>query len=264
MTKYIYISFILLFVAACSPYQKAMKSQDLEVKNNMFNTLIAKKKYNKAIVLFETFATAFRGNPKADESFYNYAVALYKTKSYMSASYQFESFAANYIKNPKAEEAAFLGAEAYSYLSNPYALEQVDTDKAIEKVQNFIDKYPNSTFVPKANEIFKRLSGKVERKAFEIAKQYNLTSSHRAAMKALDNFILDFPGTSLKGEALFLRYDSAYQLAVNSVPSKKQERLVDAQKMYQNLIKFKDNAEFMPKADRMLAEIEKELKQYNN
>jgi outer membrane protein assembly factor BamD len=110
----------------------------------------------------------------------------------------------------------------------------------------------------------KVLTGKIERKAFEIAKQYNQVSEHRAALKALDNFMLDYPGTNYKEEALFLRYDSAYQLAVNSVPSKKQERLVDAKEMYQNLTKFKTDSPYIAKANKMLEEIETQLKQYNN
>jgi outer membrane protein assembly factor BamD len=264
MTKYIYIVIAFIFVTACSPYQKAMKSPDLEVKNDMFTKLIEKKKYNKAIALFESFGTAFRGNPKAEESYYKYAVALYKTKQYISASYQYESFAANYIKNPKVQEAAFYGAEAYSHLSNPFALEQVDTDKAIEKMQAFIDKYPDSEYMPQANGIMKVLTGKLERKAFEIAKQYNSVSEYRAALKALDNFILDYPGTPLKEEALFLRYDSAYQLAVNSVPNKKQERLLDAKLMFNNLTKYTSDSPYMAKANKMLQDIEIQLKQYNN
>jgi outer membrane protein assembly factor BamD len=37
-------------------------------------------------------------------------------------------------------------------------------------------------------------------------------------MVALDNFIIDFPGTKFKEDALFLKF--AYQLGINSVPAK--------------------------------------------
>jgi len=90
-----------------------------------------------------------------------------------------------------AEEASFLGAESYSKVSPLYSLDQVDTDKALNKIQIFANKYPNSQYLPKANEIVKELSEKLELKAFEIAKQYNTigeyTRDYNAAIKALDN-----------------------------------------------------------------------------
>jgi outer membrane protein assembly factor BamD len=50
----------------------------------------------------------------------------------------------------------------------------------------------------KANEIVKVLTEKLELKAFEIAKQYNtigeFTRDYNAAIKALDNFVFNFPG----------------------------------------------------------------------
>jgi outer membrane protein assembly factor BamD len=45
-------------------------------------------------------------------------------------------------------------------------------------------------------------------------------------MVALDNFIIDYPGTPYKEKALFYKLDSAYQLGINSVPSKMEERLI--------------------------------------
>jgi outer membrane protein assembly factor BamD len=47
--------------------------------------------------------------------------------------------------NEKVQEAAYLGAK-YSMLS-VYSLDQTDTYKAIDKLQTFIDTYPNSEYV---------------------------------------------------------------------------------------------------------------------
>jgi outer membrane protein assembly factor BamD len=58
---------------------------------------------------------------------------------------------------------------------------------------------------------------------------------------ALDNFVADYPGTPYKEDALYYKLDSAYQLAINSIPSKMEERLNVAKVAYNNLIKF--NAE---------------------
>jgi outer membrane protein assembly factor BamD len=144
-----------------------------------------------------------------------------------------------------------------------YSLDQTDTDKALDKLQNFIDTYPNSTYLAEANAVVKELKFKIEKKAFENAKQYNTISDFKAAQIAFDNFISDFPGTIFKEDALYYRFDSAYQLAINSVPQKMEERLNSAKAAYNSLIKFSADSKHKAKADQMLAKIEKDLQQYS-
>jgi len=57
--------------------------------------------------------------------------------------------------------------------------------------------------------------------------------------------------------------DSAYQLAINSVPAKMEERLNVAKTAHNNLLKFNSNTEFKQKADNMLARINTDLKQFS-
>ena len=115
-------------------------------------------------------------------------------------------------------------------MSPVYSKEQHETVHALEKLQLFVNKYPDSDFLPQANELIKELDYKLERKAFEIAKQYNNiayfeSSDYLAAIKAFDNFLADFPGTSFREQAMFYRLDSAYKLGINSVKSKQEDRL---------------------------------------
>lgn len=262
MNKFIYGFLLMAFFASCGEYQKALKSEDVAVKLAAATNKYQAGKYNKAIRLFEQIAPAYRGKAEAEELFYMFAQSYYKTNQYHLAAYQFESFVALYPRSKKIEEAAFLGARSYSFLSPTYSLDQEDTNKAITKMQDFIDKYPNSAYLAEANTVVKTLQQKLERKAYEIAKQYNTISDYKAAIKAFDNFIADYPGTVYKEKALYYKLDSAYQLAINSIPSKMAERLEDAKNAYSSLVKFKANTEFKKEADDMLARIEKDLQQF--
>jgi outer membrane protein assembly factor BamD len=85
---------------------------------------------------------------------------------------------------------------------------------------------------------------------------------YKSAMVALDNFVSDYPGTPYKEDALFYKYDSAYQLAINSVPDKMVERLNNAKTAYNSLIKFKPETKYKQVADEMLARIETDLKNF--
>lgn len=254
----------LLFLCfiSCSEYQKALKSEDNAVKFQSASQQYEKGKYNKAIRLFEQIAPSYKGKPQAERLFYMYAQSLYKTNQFYLAAYQFESFVSGYPKSEKIEEAAFLGAKCFSKLSPIYSLDQVDTYKAIDKLQEFIDRFPESSSLVEANLIAKELREKLDKKSFEIAKQYNLISDHKSAIVALENFIIDHPGTPYKEEAMFFKLDSAYQLAINSVYNKMQERLQNAKLAHTNLMKFKPDTKYKIKADQMLATIEKELIQF--
>jgi outer membrane protein assembly factor BamD len=56
--------------------------------------------------------------------------------------------------------------------------------------------------------------------------------------------------------------DSAYNLAINSIPSKMQERLDNAKNAYATLLKFNANPMKKSSADSMLSRIENDLKQF--
>ena len=263
MKKFLALFAVIVFLSSCSEYQKALKSEDVAVKFVSATKMYEAKKYGKAIRLFEQIAPTSKGKPSAEKLFYMYSTALYKTQQYYLAGYQFESFVASYPKSEKIEEASFFGAKSFTFLSPVYSLDQTDTNKAIDKLQNYIDTYSDGKNVVEANNLVKQLREKLEKKAFENAKIYYTISDYKAAMVAFDNFLVNFPGTSYKEKALYYKFDSAYLLAINSVPSKMKERLENAKTMYENFVKYKADSQYKSKADEMFARIENDLKQYS-
>ncbi len=263
MKKYIHIAAILILFTACSQYQKALNSTDVALKMKQGTIKYSEKKYPKAIRLFEQIAPSYKGKPQAENLFYMFSYSYYNTKQYYLAAYQFESFASSYPKSEKREEAAFLSAKCFSMLSPVSSLDQVDTNKALNKLQEFIDAYPDSKYMQDANALVFELKNKLEKKAFDIAKQYNTISDYKAAIASFDNFLSDFPGTPYKEEALFYKLDSCYNLAINSVAQKMEERLQNAKTAYNALLKYKADTKYKGKADQMLAKIEKDLQQYS-
>jgi outer membrane protein assembly factor BamD len=264
MNKLFSVLLFLVFFASCSPYQKALKSEDVAVKYPIAEKLFEENKYTKAIRLFEQIAPSYRGKPQAEKMFYMYAQSYYKSNQYYLAGYQFESFVSAYPKSEKVEEAAYLSAFCYSKLSPRYSLDQVDTFKALDKMQRFIDTYPNSEYIDLANVTVKMLREKIEKKAFEIAKQYNTIRDYKAALVVLDNFVSEHPGTPFKEDAFFYKLDSAYKLATNSIDEKKRERFKIAQEAYEKLVRDFPETKYKNKADQMSKEIENELLENQN
>ncbi|MFH6994074.1 outer membrane protein assembly factor BamD [Flavobacterium sp. FlaQc-48] len=262
MKKIVSLLIVVVLFCSCSEYQKALKNEDVAAKFDVATKMYDAGKYSKAIRLFEQLAPSYRGKPQAEKLFYMFSQSYYKSKQYYLAGYQFESFVSGYPRSEKVQEAAFLGAYSYSKLAPVYSLDQTDTVKALEKLQAFIDNYPNSEYIVQANEAVKILNGKLEKKAYENAKGYNTISDYKSALIAFDNFIADFPGTPLKEDALFYKYDSAYKLAINSIPSKMEERLNVAKVAYNNLVKFNSATKYKKEADEMNARVETDLQKF--
>ncbi|MEM6517444.1 MAG: outer membrane protein assembly factor BamD [Bacteroidota bacterium] len=259
---------VLIFCTSCSEYQKALKSEDVAAKFKLGTELYDAGKYNKANRLFEQIVPKYRGKPQAEKLMFMHANAFYQTKDYYIAGYQFDNFQRSYPQSEKAEEATFLGAKSYCQLSPVYSKEQGETISALEKLQLFVNKYPNSQYLPEANKLIKELDYKLEKKAFEIAKQYNQiayfeSSDYEAAIKAFDNFLIEYPGTSFREAAMFYRLDSAYRLGINSVQKKKEERLNIAKGYYDSFKRFYPNSEFIAEADKMNSEMTAALENFN-
>ncbi|MFL9843907.1 outer membrane protein assembly factor BamD [Flavobacterium rhizosphaerae] len=267
MYRIFYILFLALILTSCSEFQKAVKSDDIKLQYEVGEKMYEKEKYAKAIRLFEKIVPSYRGKPQAEKLFYMYSMSLYNTKQYYTAGYQFESFAATYPTSLKAEEAAFLSAKSYSMLSPRYSLDQEDTYRALDRLQAFINKYPNSQYMPEANEVVQTLNEKLEKKAFEIAKQYHTTAEYfgdyTAPIKAFENFLIDFPGSKYREDALYYKFDSAYELAINSVYAKMYDRLLAAKTHYAALIKFNADTKYRQEVDQKLADIDKALQNFS-
>tara|TARA_R110002073_G_scaffold335320_1_gene526994 strand:+ start:7378 stop:8184 length:807 start_codon:yes stop_codon:yes gene_type:complete len=268
MKRLIYIFIIALTFSSCSEYQKAIKSEDIAVKFEMATELYDAGKYRKALRLFDQIAPKYRGKPQAQKLMYMKSMSHYNVGDYYTSNYEMERFVSSYPESEKAEEIAFLAAKSYYYLPPVYSKEQKETVEAIEKIQTFINSYPNSTYLAEANKMVKELDFKLEKKAYEIAKQYHTVAPHNrdyeAPIKAFDNFILDYPGATHKEQAMFYRLDSAYNLALNSVEYKKEERIENAIAFYNTFKRRYANSEFIEKADEMNAELTELKNQYKN
>ncbi|GGG42968.1 outer membrane protein assembly factor BamD [Bizionia arctica] len=268
MKKLFYLLITFAVLNSCSPYQIALKKPDISEKFKVGEELYNKGKFDKANKLFAQIVPEYRGKPQAEKLMFLYSNTFYEMKDYYLASYQFERFVSAYPNSGKVEEAFFLSAKAAYMLSPIFSKDQIETRDAIEKLQTFINLYPNSEFTPEANELVRELDYKLETKAFEIAKQYNTiaeyTADYNASITAFDNFILDFPGSPYREEAYFYKLDSAYKLAINSVETKKQDRLEDVKIHYSNYKKsYKEESKYLKEAEKMLEHIIKELEKYS-
>ncbi|MGS2738280.1 outer membrane protein assembly factor BamD [Sinomicrobium sp. M5D2P17] len=263
MKKFLYIAAVTALISSCSPFQKALKSEDVKAKYDLAEKLYNEGDYKKANRLLEQVVPQYAGKPQGERVVYFHANAYYQTKDYYLAAYQFDRFSKSYPKSDKAEEAAFLGAKSYYMLSPKYSLDQKETNTAVDKLQLFINNYPDSEYLGEANELIHELRTKLEKKDFEIAKQYNRISDYKAAIKSFDNFLSNYPGTVFREDAMYYRMLSSYNLAVNSIYARMEERLNHTKESYNTLKRYYPDTKYADEAEKMMAEVEQELQQFS-
>ena len=264
--KYIFVLSMVLLFSSCSEYQKALKSTKIEPKYNVGNELYekgietGKNKYlKKSIRLFEQILPQYKGKPQGQLIAYKIANAYYTVGDHIISSYKFKRFVSSYPNSTKVEEAFFKSAKSLYEMSPRYSLDQQDTRKAIDRLQSYINKYQDGKYFEETNQLLGKLQDKIERKRYEVAKQYHHRERYKAAIESFDNFLLDFPGTELKDEALFYKFESDYLLAINSIPIKIKPRLKDAMKIYEKYMKEIENPSFKDQAEKYKLDIEKRL-----
>jgi outer membrane protein assembly factor BamD len=180
------------------------------------------------------------------------------------ASYQFESFIKSFPKSQKLEEATFFAAKSHYMMSPTFSLDQEETNTAIEKLQIFMNNYPKSKFTDECNQLISELQNKIEKKEFEIAKQYYNIYDYRAAIKSLDNFVGEFVGSKFREEALYYKFLSSYEIAINSVESKKLQRLSDLKQLHNNIVRYYPETLFEEDLTKKMEVIEKEINTFTN
>jgi outer membrane protein assembly factor BamD len=216
---------LLMSAVSCrSKYEKLKLSNNSQAKMQEGIKLYNKKEYTKALGLFETLVTTFRGREGAEELFYLYAMCNYKLKDYTAAAYSFKQFADTYPSNQHAEEARFLTAYCY-YLDAPnYTLDQDNTLKAIDRLQLFINLYPKSDRVAEANKLIQELHERLEEKAYANAKLYFTLTEYQSAVIAMNNALRDYPDTKYAEELEFLIVRAQYLYSTRSRQDKQEER----------------------------------------
>ena len=244
---------------SCSDYQKLLNSDDTPTKYKEAEVYYKNGEYRKANRLLEQILPKYRGKPQAQRVIFFFADSYFQTKSYYLAAYQYENFVKTFPKSDRVQEATFKAAKSYYYQSPRFSLDQEDTYTAIEKLQVFLNLYPDSEFAEEANQMIGELQEKLEKKDFEIAKQYYTIRDYKAAIKANENFISTYPGTKFREEALYTKFISSYEIAVNSISNKKQERFKELVQQYNTIIRYYPESLFLEDLDRKMLKVNKDL-----
>lgn len=242
---------LLLLAASCSNFQKILKSTDVDQKYQAAVQYYENGDYYRANQLLEQVLPLLSGRQEAEQAKFYFANTYYQQGDYLLSAFHFKSFYELYPRSPLSEEAMFLYAKS-NYNSSPsYEQDQTSTLTAIEALQEFTVRYPNSKFVEEANQMIEDLNIKLDRKAFVNAELYYKIRYYNAAVVSLTNFLQEHPASPYGDQASYLRLDAQFQYAKQSVLNKQEERYYQVIDYYQSFVDLYPDSKYKRSAEQI-------------
>lgn len=264
MKQILSLILLLTLISSCSEYSKIVKSEDHVLKKTKGIEYYKSGEYIKSVTLLESAIPHYKLSVEGEKIYYYFCMANYELKDYYLASYYFRRFISQYPSSQYTEECQFLSAMCSVNNSPEPALDQTETLNALDQLQVFADMYPDSERMDTCNAIMDKLHAKLELKDFESAKLYHQTENYKAAVFAFSNLIVKYPTSIYKYEILKLSVLSNYELAINSIHSKKLERLNNTLKSYRKFVAEFPNSDDISKLKSLNDKAESAIKEFKN
>jgi len=241
MKKYLPIILFFLILASCgskkgvfitdlgdtipkTSFNKALKSNNYELKYLMATDYYERGKFMKAIDLFEQLVPHYRGLTRGEEVYYLYCMSNMNIGDYLYAGYHFKNFYDLYPHSSYAEESLFLSAYC-NYLETPrWSLDQQPTVDAIDQFQLFVSTYPQSNLIDSTNFLVDTMRFTLEKKAYMTGKLYYDLGYFNSAEIALNNTIRKFPDSPYNEDALYHIVKANHKYANGSIKKMQTKR----------------------------------------
>jgi len=263
---YIILLLVSTLTFGCGEFYKLEKSTNWDELYEAANRYYDQGDYNKSIILYDRVLPVIKGSGKAELAEFNYAYAHFRTKRFIESAGYFKTFFDTYNRSPLAEEALFM--HAYSlYLDSPdYNLDQRSSREAVNSIQLFMNRYPESDSYERASSMIDDLQKRFEEKAFEESKMYyRLTDGlfpgefYRACIVNFQNFAKSFPDSKYNEELAFKLVEVSAAYAERSVFDKKEERLNQSIDFAQNFAQKYQDSQYGKKVNNLMSETKTEL-----
>lgn len=252
------IVFLLLPVLfSCGEYQKVLNGNDPVKQYSLASKFFEKGKYARAEKLYALAEPYYKDKPQYERLLFRHALSLFKLKQYFSAGYKFRRFTVLFPNSSKREEAEYYIVKSYYHLTPEYYRDLTYGEKTLEEAERFLSMYPEGKFSKEIKEISAEIIHRFHRKGFEDAKLYYDLGYFKSAIKALNNFMSEYPGSPYREQAMFYRFMAAADLALNSVESKQDERLKKALEYYEKFVKFYPQSKWKNKAEQKKQKLDK-------
>jgi len=259
---FIFVSAVIL--SSCGGFEKVKKSSDVNYKLSKANEYYDKKEYQKASELYKDLMPIMKSTRNYEALFYRYAYCFYYQKDYIEASYYFKNFTEYFPASKDAEECEFMSAVSLYKYAPKYSLDQTNTIKALEALQAYANRYPNSKRMTEANSYIDLSRRKMENKESDAAKLYYNIGQFKAASIAYKSVLHNYPESANADLYQFMIMRSMYRYAKASVPEKQEERYANTISAFNELKDTYPQSVYIADAQKLYTEADNKVKKIRN
>ncbi len=135
------------------------------------------------------------------------------------------------------------------------SLDQGDTETALNELQLFIYKFPNSTKIDTCNKLMDQLRSKLEVKDVDAVKLYDKTENYKAAITTAETFLKEYPASAQREKVWIILLKNSYHLAKHSVEEKKKERIDKTMERYSKFVLEYPNSSYSEELKDLLGKL---------
>lgn len=180
---------ICIIISGCAG-NKNNRDIDYEAEFEKGKIAFDKKKYVRAQDHFNKVVISASHTDIGDDAMFYLGESYFLSENeYLLAIAEYDRLIRRMPFSPFVEKARFRICESYVIMSPKYFRDQTYSEKAIEKLQEFIDDYPNSEKRASAQESISILRDKLSNKAYESGILYMKMEEYEAASLAFKQVV---------------------------------------------------------------------------
>ena len=257
-----------LLFTSCGDYVKVQKTTDYDYRYEAAKQYYAEGEYNRAALFLQEMVTGLKGTDKGEESLFLLGMSSYKSRNYDAATAYFRKYYETYPEGVYTEKAHFYCGMSLFNNVPEIKLDQTATLEASSEFQQFLELYPNSVFSDMVQANIFKLQDRLVEKEYLSAKLYydlgsyfgnctNGGSNYQACIVTAENAIKDFPYMTRREDFAILILRAKFELAAQSVESKKEERYHNAIDEYYGFTNEYPESKYLKEAEELFNKAKK-------
>ena len=252
----LFSALVMALLSGCSGYNKILKASDYNTKYSLAKKYFMEGHFTTCSSILEECVAYQRGTAQAEESMYLLATCYYNLDDYLSASQYYLACYRSFPNSIYSENCLFWSGKSLFLDTPDPRLDATSTESAIIQLQRFVETYPDSKYRMEAEDMIYTMYDRLVEKELGTAELYYsmgnyLGNNYRSSIIVAQNALRDYPYTRYREKLSMLVLKAKFQMAQESVISKRDERYRDAIDEYYAFKNEFPESTYMKEADKM-------------
>lgn len=212
--RYLFLVTLLAGQYGCGQKGAKLQKSVVPPDKTLFETgqeYLEKSQYIKARLAFQTLINTYPDSELTAESYLAVGDSFYReagTENYLQAEDQYKNFIIFFPTHPKAADAQMKIISLNMRMMRAPDRDPTYAYKAQDAIKKMLEQFPNSEFIPAAQDLLTEVQENLAQKDFLVGKFYADKGNHRAAKSRFKEIIDSYPDYSGKDETYYMMAQS--------------------------------------------------------